>query len=258
MASHQRSKWPLSKACSDRPFEDPCTRSRHAHVTSGQGHYTTRSNSALYAEQTEALYSESDMTPPPATRLDREYVTTTLRSMVTTITEWSQLHDDIGFFNQGMDPLLRLSAAIRSRLGASVSPSVIYSHPSITLLVPKICQDATTDAKRDQPVPLLQNDSSLRDVQGHHLSVSIQPKALSSSPAQPATVGSFVQAQLLDDPGVARVYCLNRSTESESLQKTRNLKRGIHIPVSPNSVTFVTVDLTQPFYGLDAPHSRHF
>lgn len=103
---------------------------------SGQGHYTTSSNSAvitlpLYAEQIEALYSESDMTPPSATPLDRECVTTTLRSMMTTITEWPQLHDDIDFFNQGMDSLqlLRLSASIRSRLVASVFPSVIYSNP---------------------------------------------------------------------------------------------------------------------------------
>ncbi len=85
----------------------------------------------LYAEQIEALYSESDMTPPSATPLDRECVATTLRSMMTTITEWPQLHDDIDFFNQGMDSLqlLRLSASIRSCLVASVFLSVIYSNP---------------------------------------------------------------------------------------------------------------------------------
>ncbi|OOQ86746.1 hypothetical protein PEBR_22206 [Penicillium brasilianum] len=66
--------------------------------------------------------------------------------------------------------------------------------------------------------------------------------------------GSFMLEQLLNDPQVAHIYCLNWSTGSESLQRTRNL--GISseefIPLSTQlGWLFLTVDLTRSSYGLD-------
>lgn len=51
--------------------------------------------------------------------------------MMGDVIEWSDLLDELDFFDQRMDSLqlLRLSATTRSRLGASVSPSVFYRNP---------------------------------------------------------------------------------------------------------------------------------
>jgi acyl carrier protein len=210
----------------------------------------------LYANQIDALYREEKSAVPSAMPLNREDFTSALRSMVTEITEWSELHDDVDFFDQGMDSLqlLRLSAAIRSRLGLSIPPSVIYSNPSITLLITKIFQDAPADVEQDHTVKLQQ---MLQQYEQQIDRLTLKPVETSTEPNLPTrktvvltgstgTVGSFVLAQLLDDPEVTHIYCLNRSTDSESLQKTRNLKRGVHTTPDPKRVTFLTVDLTQP------------
>jgi thioester reductase-like protein/aryl carrier-like protein len=215
----------------------------------------------LYAEQIETLYTESELLLPSDTPLSPEYVRSTLRSMMRRVIEWSDLYDELDFFDQGMDSLqlLRLSAAIRSRLGASISPSVIYRNPSITVMTTQICQDTTADVGQDQTV-------ALQEMLQHY---EEQIDRLTSEPAEPSpesnllakntviltgstgTVGSFVLAQLLDNPEVAHVYCLNRSADSDPLQRARNPQRGIHSTLDPDLVTFLTADLTRPSYGLE-------
>lgn len=215
----------------------------------------------LYAEQIEALYIEKELPTPPATPLSRESVTSALRSIVTDVTGWSELQDGVDFFEQGMDSLqlLRLSSAIRSRLGVSISLSVIYSKPSVALLITKICQDTMADIEQDQTV-LIQEMLQQYEQQIDHLASEFSEASPEDDlPARKTiiltgstgTVGSFVLWQLLNDPEVAHIYCLNRSTDPESVQENRNLKRGIHATLDPCRVTFLTVDLTQSSYGLD-------
>ncbi|KAJ5389916.1 uncharacterized protein N7496_000984 [Penicillium cataractarum] len=230
-------------------------------LRAGKGTIQRAGTLQLYAEHIEALYIEKELPTPPAIPLSRESVTSTLRSIVADITGWSELQDDVDFFDQGMDSLqlLRLSPAIRSRLGVSISPSVIYSNPSVALLITKICQDTMADTEQDQTI-LIQEILQQYKQQIDHL--ASEPTKASPEPNRPATktviltgstgtVGSFVLGQLLNDPEVAHIYCLNRSTDSESLQITRNLKRGIHTPLDADRVTFLTVDLTGSSYGLD-------
>jgi aryl carrier-like protein len=226
----------------------------------------------LYADQIEALYNESESVLPSDTPLSREYVTSALRSMMRDVMESSDLNDELDFFNQGMDSLQlpRLSAAIRSRLGASISPSVIYRNPSITLLTTQICQDTTADAGQDQTV-VFQEMLQHYEEQIDHLALEpAEPSPESNQTAKKTviltgstgTVGSFVLAQLLDNPEVAHISCLNGQRtlnlyrELGILQRTRNLQRGIHTTLDPDRVTFLTADLTQPYYGLEIATSR--
>jgi thioester reductase-like protein/aryl carrier-like protein len=215
----------------------------------------------LYAQQIEALYTESELLLPSDTPLSPEYVRSTLRSMMRDVIEWSDLYDELDFFHQGMDSLqlLRLSAAIRSRLCASISPSVMYRNPPITLLTTEICQDTTADVGQNQTVALQEMLQHYEEQIGRLTSEPAEPSPESNLPAKhtviltgsTGTVGSFVLAQLLDNPEVAHIYCLNRSADSESLQRARNPQRGIHSTLDPDRVTFLTADLTRPSYGLE-------
>jgi acyl carrier protein len=218
----------------------------------------------LYANQIDALYREEKSAVPSAMPLNREDFTSALRSMVTEITEWSELHDDVDFFDQGMDSLqlLRLSAAIRSRLGLSIPPSVIYSNPSITLLITKIFQDAPADVEQDHTVKLQQ---MLQQYEQQIDRLTLKPVETSTEPNLPTrktvvltgstgTVGSFVLAQLLDDPEVTHIYCLNRSTDSESLQKTRLRRSPYHsrpkASYFPHGRSNTAIDLRRAMKGV--------
>lgn len=129
------------------------------------------------------------------------------------------------------------------------------------MLTNQNCQDTTTDVGQDQTVALQEILQHYEEQIGHLISEPAEPSPESNLPAKntviltgsTGTVGSLVLAQLLDNPEVAHIYCLNRSADSEFLQRTRNLQRGIHATPNPGRVTFLTADLTQPSYGLENP-----
>lgn len=64
------------------------------------------------------------------------------------------------------------------------------------------------------------------------------------------TLGSHILQNLLSNPDVKHIYCLNRSEESKDLQKKRNSIANIPTDFPPARVTFLTVDLSRSNFFL--------
>lgn len=64
------------------------------------------------------------------------------------------------------------------------------------------------------------------------------------------SLGSYILGDLLENPRVAHIHCLNRSADSEDRQRKYNLGRGISTDWSTHRVTFLQSDLSQKYLGL--------
>ncbi|KAJ5654744.1 hypothetical protein N7490_001747 [Penicillium lividum] len=221
-------------------------------LRAGKGTVQREATLRLYAKQIEALYAEDTMKPAPFSALCR---------LLVDIAEWPEIQLDTDFFAQGMDSLqlLRLSAAIRSQLGIHVSVAVIYRNPSVMLLAKQIYQGKAAVIEPDHIGNLQQ---MLQHYQQQVNRLASEFKEASSSYYSPprhtvmltgstGTIVLFLLAQLLADSNITRIYCLNRSVDSGSLQSIRNQQRGISCILDPDRVTLLTIDLTKPSLGLD-------
>lgn len=240
-------------------------------LRAGKGTVQREGTLRLYSDQIDALYSEISMQPTLSERIsalisNSDDAVSFLRTRVAEITSWSQFENDANFFELGMDSLqaLRLSGAIRSILGmSSVSPSVIYKNPSIQHLAKHICpEDATAMVEQDraakmtrilrhyeQEMDKLASDEHIRIVERYTDAVDSQVVVLTGSTG---AVGSFVLNQLLSNPKVSHIYCLNRAQDSEFLQVARNRQRGLRCDFAPDRVTFLTADLSKERLALDS------
>jgi aryl carrier-like protein len=68
-------------------------------------------------------------------------------------------------------------------------------------------------------------------------------------------LGSYMLDALLEG-GTRRVYCFNRSANSQSLQTARNQRRGLSSKFLDSHVTFLTGDLDLPYFGLPMSQFR--
>lgn len=68
-------------------------------------------------------------------------------------------------------------------------------------------------------------------------------------------LGSYMLDALLEG-GTRRVYCFNRSANSQSLQTARNQRRGLSSEFPDSHVTFLTGDLALPYFGLPMSQFR--
>ncbi|KAJ0423276.1 hypothetical protein BJY00DRAFT_310406 [Aspergillus carlsbadensis] len=237
-------------------------------LRAGKGTIQRAGTVQLYHDEIDALYAETEIIPntdrPGAGFTSLEEAVTVLRSVVTDVTSRPEIKDGADFFALGMDSLqvLRLSRAIQATLGVSVPQGVIYKNPSVERLAERLCSQGSTDGDgdRDRIGAMMQ---MLRSYE--HRIDELAPKFSSPTKADrprptrqvvvltgsTGTLGSFILAQLLSNPDVAHVYCLNRSQDSKAAQTTGNTARKLPHDFPSDKVTFVTADLTQASLGLD-------
>ncbi|MCJ1312428.1 hypothetical protein MMC25_006102 [Agyrium rufum] len=147
------------------------------------------------------------------------------------------IKDDHDLLGLGMDPLqaLTIIRQIRRGLGmAVITPTTLYTHPTITSLtfaIPKLAHEGDTSRAKVAESQYLIRQKLYRDSTG--------------------TLGAHLFQTLLASLTITHIYCLNRSPDGSTLQPARN-----KIYVLPNRsdlsrVTFFHADLAQPHMGLD-------
>lgn len=77
----------------------------------------------------------------------------------------------------------------------------------------------------------------------------LQPKTAVLLTGSTGALGSYILDALLEG-GSQRVYCFNRSADSQSLQIIRNQRRGLSAEFPDPRVTFLTGNLALPCFGL--------
>lgn len=227
----------------------------------------------LYEEEIEKFYAEREaqnlFASRPALSLidmtDPDAVSTKLGDLVSEITRWNtSLSNDTDFFSLGMDSLqvLQLSRQL------NIPPSAIYSSPSIDLLTKTVMSQTNEDTSVDIVSTTLaeyekQIDSIAASIAQSESETNPPEKVKTSEGAVVAltgstgAVGSYILQKLLQNDKVVHVYCLNRASDSEALQRDRNAKRKINTELPSDRVTFLKVDLAKKNFGLDDADLYH-
>jgi hypothetical protein len=169
-----------------------------------------------------------------------------------------------------MDSLqvLQLRRGLITALGVlSITTGSIYANPSVDLLTRAITQTAHKEqasaidfenARIANIAATLKKYENGIDTFTLSRTNGMLPESTSSFchevvllTGSTGAVGSFLLDTLLKNASVSLVYCLNRSEDSESVQKVRNEERGLSTEFPSSRVIFLTADLTRPNFGID-------
>lgn len=144
-------------------------------------------------------------------------------------------------------------------LATQIPKNLVYDHPTVTSLVDYILTKLSTSHKS-----LNEEEEDLkarvrRSVEKY--SGSFKPRATEYVAVTGTTgsLGSFLLDQLLDSPIVKRIYCLNRSSGQDTLQrqissfKERALDSVKLEKAVGNRVVMLDVDLSQGNLSLSDP-----
>lgn len=208
---------------------------------------------------------------------DGDEVTALVRKVYTKTMDVDDFQDEDDVFERGMDSLQvtivvqKLRAALRSSDAsletAAVDAKLVYSAPSITqasAAITKLMQNGVSngvDGTRAARLQQLLDRYSVPEQALHPSSLSNVFSKDSLVVRQPLTIiltgttgslGSYLLECLANAPThqVGKIYCLNRSSDSEKKTTSASQSRGLHGTWDKSRVEFLTTNLSQPSLGL--------
>ncbi|KAL8647899.1 MAG: hypothetical protein Q9210_005286 [Variospora velana] len=233
----------------------------------GKGTVQRTATLRLYLEEIASLYKAPGMPkidPHQFVQSELQHVSTlreVLYSLVSSSVESDgRIEDDTDFFDLGLDSLrtLALSKKINAYLmqtdsaAPTVTPNTIYAHSSIGRL--RSTLELTSD-------PLLQRSDGQRMQQTFDQCSSFLPQPRQSPTSahkkqavvlltgSTGSLGSYVLDALIQNRGIEKIYCLNRSKGTEARQTRSSKTRGLSSDWQ--SVRFLPCDLGHQRLGLD-------
>lgn len=222
-----------------------------------------------YEKEIEELYAsgsaQNTESLPELNAHDEPSLRSWLLDIFRGITKLPGLTADEDFFTAGVDSLQvmkgvrQLKACFGSAKGIefppnSMTPSVIYSNPTITRLSKALyalgtqCTNGTQD---DGPDP----ERATQEMYERYAQMLPQ-----KAPAQglivlltgsTGSLGSYLLDSLFKNLSITRIYCLNRAVDGEAKQTSVSAARGL--PTTWGSkVSFLHTDLSKEDFGLSA------
>lgn len=182
--------------------------------------------------------------------------------------------DEDDLFDAGLDSLLAIrvrssivSAIRRSGRSAHVSRNVVYSYPTISSLVhflqTALASDSEAGHSEDIHIQIERTIAEFTANLPYHQSPSTSSMTLDSGAVYAVTgttgsLGSFYISLLLREPDVHKVYLLNRSSKSatvEQRQKDSFLDKGLDYGVVDQAIAngravYLEIDLSRKDLGL--------
>ncbi|KAF2665440.1 acetyl-CoA synthetase-like protein [Microthyrium microscopicum] len=167
------------------------------------------------------------------------------------------------FYAHGLDSLQTLQITRALRHAASqqekipnelIIPQLIYSNPSVRMLAQALLGNSRSHEDPSiEMKSLIERHSNFVD--HYHAaqdSLKVSKRDTVILTGSTGGVGSYVLDELLRDPKVKRVYCLNRSKDAESRQRSSAISRGLLSQFPAAKVQFLKVDLAVNNLGLAA------
>ncbi|CRG91279.1 Mediator of RNA polymerase II transcription subunit 12-like protein [Talaromyces islandicus] len=229
-----------------------------------------------YTPEIEYLYSleeENSHSFPKEASITE--ITEIVKSILADLLSIDQPTEDSDLFALGIDSLqtLRLSRLLLGALHSVypdadanvISSQMIYSHPSVTGLSKYIYGLLHGNIEDGQPEASEEAESERR----RRLSALVE-KYTTGLPANKVTdvpqnktgrvviltgstgsLGNYILNELLNDPQVSHIICLNRSADAKARQLVSFKEKGLSVDFT-SKVDFFTADLGEPRFGLPA------
>lgn len=261
-------------------------------IRAGKGVVQRQNNVKAYSKELDQLFSSQEtdlltegltlgtpLSPSVIKMFTREVYLQALETK--DIKNLSDLKDSDNVFERGMDSLCvtvivqRLRAALAScgadlNLG-SIDSRLVYSAPSIGQMTEALialvekrngvhAEDTSTSSQRQRRMEEILLKYS-KDIPSKPASNgSVNGSAAHTKPwsviltGTTGSLGSYLLATLesLPKSQVAKIFCLNRSADSQQRQKKLSLSRGLNASWEDGRVEFLHADFSQPDFGLGA------
>ncbi|OJK01627.1 hypothetical protein ASPACDRAFT_1898720 [Aspergillus aculeatus ATCC 16872] len=185
-----------------------------------------------------------------------------------------ELYDSDNIFQTGgLDSLMAVELAQRIRadmahFGANQDDSVnfwlrlIITHPSIELLAQSLLRVAQTHSSEREHKLLVDQTQQvhhiLQELQADFPNKQTQRPDVARQPGGPAIIllgargrlGPYIVRDLLTDPQIMSIKCLNRGNDGQQAFQRRAKELGLDLDVFDPRLQFLTVDISQPDFGL--------
>lgn len=268
LAHGRLSKELIVVASPDKPFR-----------RSGKGTVQRRATVKAYRDELNAMFKAADGQGQTLTNGSLEAavddVEVLLPSLVRRVGSWDHLDDDQDLFTLGMDSLqaLTLTREINGLLRSSgrggnasaVTTAVVYRNPTLRKLT-KYLQDVLASNEHDGVEAAESDGAAEVEMQAlfsqfsEHLELPASPRSsqIADSPVRvlltgsTGSIGCYLLSSLLQNSDIDHVYCLNRSSTTESIQRAAMKTRGLEGAWEVDRVTFVHADLSEKNLGLGA------
>lgn len=257
----------------------------------GQGKMQRNQTYELYEEDIEQVYQAAEDGTLGLSEADAANSARVDLTQQSSIKEWLQrfiadnggihdLGDDENFFDSGMDSLrvMRIIRELKRQVKLasdtqltpqSLTPAVVYSHPSLNELSDHLSkkaksapQDRNSENKSADSDEAGRN-SKLKDMESL-LNKYVQTLPIGNqrhqSPVNEGTtvlltgstgsLGSYLLNQLSNDPNVRYIICLDRTSSAAEKHRETGPKRGL-TPPNPEHVEFLKANMADPHLGLE-------
>lgn len=225
-----------------------------------------------FKDEIEALYADEGYSSDPSPTSDDDAQLSTKIHAVFARTLPSFVEDtadDVDIFSLGVDSLdvLALTNALNKAIrGANVTAPTVYSNPSVKQLAETLSRTVGNAGAQVATAPLTREEKIDRMVRKYTQDMS-HPKESLARPQQAGkyvviltgstgSLGTHMLEQLLNNPRVEKVYCLNRSADAEERQKA-SFDTHHHKTAHFNKASFLQTDFGKENLGLNDTTYTH-
>ncbi|KUJ17080.1 putative NRPS-like enzyme [Mollisia scopiformis] len=234
-------------------------------VRAGKGTVVRRLTEELFAEEIQKVYGSASTEPlrvpivlkPPFLESDIKEL---VRSILAHVSIDDQMKDEDNLYAHGMDSVrtveavgLLKSCLLQSKPEADLdwlSAEILYRNPTIKRLISLLfdfLENETTPRKRDR-IAEMQAKVAEYTVDLPQTLESLVTKEHTSRFSVAVTgttgyLGSRLLIELIRNPRISRLYCLNRSTRAQTIFEN-------HIPGKSTKLAFLHVDLASSYLSL--------
>lgn len=257
----------------------------------GQGKIQRHKTNRLYEKDIEDVYAAEDfdgqLDPaqsgigdlPKIDFSHQSSIKKWLQELIAEIADIDNLKEDDTFFEAGLDSLrvLRIVRELKVQIKLagskhltpeSLSPGVVYSHPSLNELSAflfkqtKLASQDVDSGYQSAESDRIDGNSKLKDMESfldkfvqslpvetkrQHLPVTQSTTVLLTGST--GSLGSYLLNELSSDPNVQHIICLDRTSSAAEKHRETGPERGLS-PLDPGRVEFLKASLADPQLGV--------
>ncbi|KAI1332355.1 nonribosomal peptide synthetase [Xylariaceae sp. FL0255] len=244
-------------------------------LRAGKGTIQKAGTVKLYQPEIDAHYDKleqsSDKEAPRMDLSSEETLTNSIRELFAThLGRDSTVEPDADFFSAGIDSMQVINASRLLRTGleaagvhidaGSVATRVIYGNPTprrlAKYLLSLVRQEGVSTSESEEEHEI----QAMKDLWQKYTGTPTEGKADRPNPANNEQVviltgstgmlGNYMLDQLVRNPAIKEIICLNRAEDGGEKQQARGMKdRGLTLDY-PSKTTFLHVDMSRSDFGL--------
>ncbi|KAI1613500.1 hypothetical protein EDD36DRAFT_488589 [Exophiala viscosa] len=231
-------------------------------LRAGKGSVQRKLTLRLYEEEINKLYESLDVREDPSATLPLdsfESIRSSLAALISAATSFELDSFDSDFFRNGMDSLQVINivrAVNATQNNTKITARTVYASPTVTKLAQVLLPAGVSNNLN------VQDEDQIRRIQGITESISSDLPVNARRPMRSdstftvvltgstGSLGSFLLLNLLRDPKVAKIYCLNRSTNAQERQAKFLDQRGFSIDALREKVEYLHSNFAESYLGL--------